>query len=121
MSKYQLKGSDPFKFSTTTVESNENNIEPVSAYLTNQKNSVNSIFHEEISDERENLNILTIITQSEQPHIKTQSPALSVNIETALNAIKVDLPNYDFGEPITTQANSFRWENKSQQWSATTF
>ena len=87
-------------------------------YLSHKQNEVTILFNESIDDEREGANILTIVTFSDKAFIVNKGSALTVNSQTALDAIKVDLPDYDFGHPVNQTATSYRW-NENDQWGVT--
>lgn len=98
-----------------TIDDEANN-KIISPYISNEGNGITILFNEELNNEREGINILTIIALSQTPYNINKGSALTVNSQTALDAIKVDLPNHDFGQPFNENATSYRW-NDETQWS----
>lgn len=106
-----------FNITTNEIKINDKEIlNIISTQISKQDNEFTVLFKESIKDEREGINILTIITASKMQPILSNETPLTVNFQTALNVIKIDLPNYDFGKSINDDATSYHW-NKDAQWS----
>jgi len=112
-------------FFILNMETNETKVDDkeilniISTQISQRDSEFTVLFKENINDEREGINILTIITASETQPVLNKGEALIVNFQTALNLFKIDLPNYDFGQQVNNNATSYRW-NKNVQWSVST-
>jgi len=111
-------------FIILNTSSNNNDIENetishiIHPFISQNKNEVTILFSENIDNDREGVNILTIIALSKKPYIINQGNALTISSKTAMDVIKIDLPDYDLGHSINEMATSYLWHEK-EQWAVT--
>ncbi len=91
----------------------------INKFSTTTPSDFDILFKEKIDDDRENLKIFSFTLFSKENITVTKSTPLRVKASTALKVMKVNLKSYNFSEPIESNAISYRWRDKKDQWSMT--
>ena len=85
-------------------------------YTFNTPKHIGVLHQNEFENKETRKIITTIILRSNEAYLP-KSPKIDDNYQAALNAMKVDLPNHDFGEPVSEKASFFSWLSPDAQWS----